>query len=369
MTSDSADHPLPGTGRSTDNNHGTLGRTKNEMWTVHALFALHNEISLWGLSFFMGSIVLIILPHGRKLFLDWHGRFHRWMGLLHIVILLVGINTVAKQSSDPLFAFLYDLFLGSSGIILTLTAAHDFPHRYVSNEASGTLAPSAIVTQGEIIEHAFYQFLNLCQALYLHVTRLASSGGEISASPYSWTTSCVLIYRWCALLLVTLPWYWRRGWYIPVHSFSQNWSKSIRRATSLERFLYRCKKVQYLFYKHIILHGLNLSMIVCYASTAADLVLQRPWRLFWLCLNTAYVMEFFLQSLVKRHVLSQSTMLCWNVYLMFISSLAAAYSVLSVLQWKWSVLSLFLNLVNRYHDVTNTMFLGTLAVLLTLWQR
>lgn len=62
----------------------------------------------------------------------------------------------------------YDIILGILGTTATLTAARDFPHRHVINRPgeSGTLSHGA--TQSEMVEHAFYQFLNLWQALYLH---------------------------------------------------------------------------------------------------------------------------------------------------------------------------------------------------------
>ena len=55
--------------------------------------------------------------------------------------------------------------LGLSGTALTLTAARDFgpAHGRVRNVASGALDEKATVTSSEMIEHAFYQLLNLAQ--------------------------------------------------------------------------------------------------------------------------------------------------------------------------------------------------------------
>jgi hypothetical protein len=123
----------------------------------------------------------------------------------------------------------------------------------------------------------------------------------------------------------------------------------------MEIMLYQIKKAQYLFYKHVVLHGINVSLCV----RPTDLVYTLPWRVFWLCLNTSYAMEFFLQSLVKRRVLSQAAMLSLNRLLMTVSSLAAFPSVATIVRWDACILSLILNLVHRHHDVMNTLFLGT----------
>ena len=56
--------------------------------------------------------------------------------------------------------------------------------------------------------------------------------------------------------------------------------------------LYRLKKYQYLTYKHCLLHGLNIGV----ALSGDALARQPAFRLYWLCINAAYVMEFFLQA-------------------------------------------------------------------------
>ena len=192
------------------------------------------------------------------------------------------------------------------------------------------------------MEHAFYQFLNLWQALYLHFFSSNQHG---------------TIVRGLGLLLVTAPWWVRRQF--PVNSFSGNWTKTPKSKRSYtETWMYRIKKSQYLFYKHVILHGLNVSIFL---RPLRDHAYTQEWRVFWLCLNTSYVMEFFLQSLVRRRALSQTVMLVLNRWLMIVSSLAAIKAVLWIVRWDLCVLSLLLNLVNRYHDVTNTLLLGTVA--------
>jgi hypothetical protein len=140
--------------------------------------------------------------------------------------------------------------------------------------------------------------------------------------------------------------------------------------------MYRTKKYQYLLYKHVLLHGLNVAValgplwqLIASSSAAAHAsgpnflsaeasssraqaqlqkgssLLAFPsagsplgggdvaaavdpssagWRAYWLCLNAAYVMEFFLQTLVKKGKLPQRVMLKANQLLMAGSSAAAA---------------------------------------------
>ena len=132
--------------------------------------------------------------------------------------------------------------------------------------------------------------------------------------------------------------------------------------------MYRIKKAQYLFYKHVILHGLNLTVCVRPTADTKNLTTTTGWRLFWLCLNASYVMEFFLQTLVRRHVVSQTAMLGFNRWLMLLSSVAAVQSVLRVVSWPLCALSLLLNLVHRHHDIVNTLGLAVAAVFVNRYQ-
>ena len=240
----------------------------------------------------------------------------------------------------------------------TLTAARDFPHKYIQNAPgqSGTLSQKAMVTQSEMIEHAFYQFLNLWQALYLHLlaTNTTTAAADTSHHP-----------RALGLVLVTMPWIMRRQCF-PVNSFSDNWTKTpVNQRSGVETWMYRFKKSQYLFYKHVILHGWNITIFLRQTQSPSPPPLSpdhaQVWRIFWLCLNTSYVMEFFLQSLVRRRVLSQTVMLAANRWLMLISSVAAVQAVLQHVRWDVCALSLTLNFLNRYHDVTNTLALAAVA--------
>jgi hypothetical protein len=165
---------------------------------------------------------------------------------------------------------------------------------------------------------------------------------------------------------------------LPVHSFGHNWKiyqkeqQQQQQATNdskkvnedVEVFLYRIKKSQYLFYKHVILHGVNISLAVTSSTTTAHITIpySTSWRVFWILLNTSYVMEFFLQTMVKRKVLSQSTMLWLQRGLMLASSLGALVVLKHVYVGICS-LSLLFNFVHRHHDVLNTMAIAFLAIL------
>ena len=278
-------------------------------------------------------------------------------------------------------SFGYDVVLGILGVGATLTAAKEFPHKHVRNETgqSGTLHQKAIVTQSEMIEHAFYQGLNLIQAIYLHTAYQCQPKDPAYGTEF----------RLLLLFLVTSPWFFRQK--LPVHSFSDNWRRVYADERDKEREvgydteirLYKIKKWQYVFYKHMVLHGINL--LVAVSPTLPTSAQQHPlpyslsWRIFWLLLNTSYVMEFFLQSLVKRRtILRQSTMLVLQRWLMACASAGAAVVLVQLSRRPpWgaeqqappflllpllSLASLTLNFTNRHHDVLNTMSIAGVAV-------
>lgn len=126
--------------------------------------------------------------------------------------------------------------------------------------------------------------------------------------------------------------------------------------TPLIRFLYRMKKWQYLLYKHCLLHGLNASVAVERCAAAAPctppLVGTTHFRLYWLCLNVAYVNEFFMQTLVKRKYMSQRWMLLLQQMLMLVST-AAAVQVLQAVRPLPAALSFALNFARRGCEVSN----------------
>lgn len=373
--------------------------------------SLCSTTALYALRLFLAAIVSVCIWNARLLFLQRRGWQHRMAGAIHLLLLVLGAwmadltndqqqylrlpSLLSKTSRRNFFA--YDLILGCLGVAATLTAASNFPHKLVSNAElsgyvqSGTLHRAAIVTQAEMIEHAFYQGLNLLQAMYLHAMcnyvsdTTSGDGGDIAN---------LVPLRLFLLWLVTAPWYFRS--LLPVHSFSHNWklhreqhheqqSSALKREATISRrpgrsnngnnhnishdneqlevILYRVKKTQYLFYKHCILHGVNLT-VVLHPAALDEIPYQSPWRTFWVLLNASYVMEFFLQTMVKRTVIDQSTMLWCQRVLMGASSLGAIVVLRYVPIWIFS-LSLLLNFVHRGHDVANTMGIALLGLALT----
>eukprot|EP00536_Pseudo-nitzschia_multiseries_P013270 jgi/Psemu1/211102/e_gw1.554.43.1 len=347
---------------------------------------------------FFSLVAIQIVPRFSLLFLSMHGWSHRVAGCIHFVWLLVGAmggvvsrlvgsnsNNNKNNNNNNDLVLAYDLLLGCSGVVTTLTAARDFPHRHVTNVPgrSGTLHRTAIVTQSEMIEHSFYQALNLAQSMYLHALHRIGNGDNGGGGDDQHRHLYCLPIRLVCLWAVTAPWLVRHRF--PVHSFSQNWSLSQSGSSRQgEVLLYRIKKAQYVFYKHVILHGLNISVALqqqqqqqqqqasydytYQAAAAAAIPYVIEWRVFWLLLNTSYVMEFFLQTLVKRHVLSQSTMMVLQKLLMTAASLSAA-SVLTTsvrLRVGVCVASFVLNVAHRHHDVVNTLCIAAGAL---LWDR
>jgi hypothetical protein len=302
------------------------------------------DISTFLYLVFGGFLICVLLQHP-LMFKKRHGRYHALMGLFHLFLLCVGCyqliwaNTVCN-------AVVFDSILGISGIILTLTAAVEFQHKNIKNVASGTLDEHATVTYTEMIEHSFYQGVNLCQVLFLHLLSLNFS-----------TTARLLLS-----VLVSSPWIVRD--LFPVNRFSDNYLQMDHNSTSLIRLLYRVKKYQYVFYKHFLLHGLNISCVL--DTKMSTMSQERYFRAYWLLLNTSYVMEFFLQTLVKKRLLSQSHMLVMQQILMLASTLAAL-NVLSYVNMYVAMASLAMNFLHRKHDLLNTACIAALCVLLQRW--
>ena len=289
-------------------------------------------------------VAAISLRHAVGLFVQFHGWSHRVAGGALLAWLVFGVCSIPAAKKQSFWVF-YDTILGLLGIAATITAARDFPHRFVQNAPgqSGTLAQNAIVTQSEMVEHCFYQGLNLFQAIYLH-----------SMAYHAWKSPYV---RLLSLWLVTLPWHSRNRF--PVHSFSSNWTQQTLHKWNVELIFYRIKKWQYIFYKHAVFHGINISVALQPSNMVTT---STSWRIFWLALNTSYVMEFFLQSLVKRRMLIQYSMLWLQRLLMIASSIAAFGAVFPHLHIGVCIASVLLNFGNRGHDVFNTMALAALAM-------
>jgi hypothetical protein len=317
-----------------------------------------------------------------RVFLASRGRGHRLAGAANLAWLALGATprlvdpprypSSGDRSSWAGTCLAYDAVLGALGVAATLTAARAFPHERVANRPgeSGTLSPTAIVTQGEMVEHAFYQGVNVWQALYLHAIAWGGRG------PFAST----FVGRMTSLWLVTFPWAWRRVLF-PVNSFSSNWThenfeatdERVRVGTTMSDVgmptingMYRVKKFQYIFYKHFVLHGLNISVAFPRAHPSTDvatlpLPLTREWRVFWLALNTSYVMEFFMQSMVKRGLFSQRFAMLMNALLMASSTLAALGAVFGRVRMEAAIVSLLLNFINRRCDILNTMLVGCIV--------
>lgn len=292
------------------------------------------------LGVFAAATFAVVACHVGPLFRPRYGRAHRVCGGLYLCWLSVGVGEcVAGFRPTAARAFFYDVALGLLGVAATLSAAADFGH-VAEAATSGTLDADKTVTRSEMVEHSFYQLLNLAQIVGLH-----SSSGAARR-------------RWTVLALQTAPWLYRGRF--PVNSFSANYDSG-RGGSSpwlLSNILYRVKKYQYVFYKHALLHGLNVSTLLAEAPLRPR---SRRFRAYWLSLNAAYTHEFFLQTLVKKNVLRQSTMLAMNGLLMAGSSAAAARVLVDHVRWPVAAASWGLNLAHRHHDVANTLGVALVA--------
>jgi hypothetical protein len=192
-----------------------------------------------------------------------------------------------------------------------------------------------------MMEHIFFQVVNLAQIVYLHAL-----GTPPAASS--------LVARLALAAAVSGVWL-ARGRF-PVHSFSANYSagRLDPRSAPPVRRMYRVKKLQYVFYKHCLLHGLNFSAAL--SAERLQLASSPRFRVYWLLLNTSYVMEFFLQTLVKKGFLSQVQLLWAQRVLMLASSLAALHPLRHV-QPLLAAASLGLNFAHRHHEVQNCLLL------------
>jgi hypothetical protein len=275
-----------------------------------------------------------------EMFTKAYGRRHRIFGGILLVWLIVGYLQLGL-SSEVIQPFVYDVALGVIATTATLTAAFDFQkaHSHVKNVASGTLEKEATVTYDEMIEHSFYQILNLLQILFIH--------SLIFIDSYPLHTRLLFAF-------IASSFWFLRSFY-PVNKFSDNYTKG-QNVFSLISVLYRTKKYQYIFYKHFLLHGLIISLAahgqsgesIHVTSTSKDL-----FRLYWLSLNTSYVMEFFLQTLVKKGYMSQSTLIFLQLLLMSVSSVVAVEILMKYCDLRLGFLSLVLNFTNRKREMTN----------------
>ena len=163
--------------------------------------------SVGTLTLFFFVLTSIVLRRFKKLFLPRFGRRHSAAGAAYLTWIALGIFDLGQRTAhNELTAcrrtqyFLYDMFLGLLGIVVTLSAAFDFKHDKVVNPkgvVSGTLADSATVSFSEMIEHSFYQGLNLSQAIYLHLLASGSADSLLArAAALYFTTSTWLLRGW-----------------------------------------------------------------------------------------------------------------------------------------------------------------------------
>ena len=304
-------------------------------------------VALAVLACFVSPVTLYVLRNFNHLFLNSRAWKHRLSGLLLFAWQLVGLLQLSNSSYilqcipyvEPKILYLaYDVVLGLLGTLTTLTAAFDFKKgharvkNYKTGGASGTLDDSATVKYSEMIEHSFYQLLNLVQVCFIHSFTFMGAEKNLTKSS-------------CLAIVATLPWVVRDRF--PINPFSANYTKG-QNPRTLVAVLYRIKKYQYIFYKHFLLHGLNVSIALSFSSIGQLL----HFRLYWWCLNVSYVMEFFLQTLVKKNYMGQTVMLTLQQVLMLASSIAA-FQVLGHVYLLPVFLSLFLNLTRRKKEMSS----------------
>jgi hypothetical protein len=308
--------------------------------SVYAEFLVH-LCPLGLLVALFAALLISTLLADLRVFTKKHGRRHAMTGILYLSLLVIGfVNIYCEIFHWEEYGAVYHCSLGLTGILLTFTAAYEFQHKNIKNVASGTLDEHATVTFDEMVEHGFYQALNLAQIIFFHTMGFR----------FNLRTRCALLMG-----IATSLWLFRD--HFPVNKFSDNYTKIDGKSTTLIRIMYRIKKYQYVFYKHFLFHGLNISV----AIYSYNITQYKIFRIYWLLLNTSYTMEFFLQTLVKKKYLKQSTMLSMQNILMTAATIAAV----QVLQYSSifaSLASLFLNFVHRKHDATNTLLVLSLLL-------
>jgi hypothetical protein len=319
--------------------------------------------------FFCLILSFYIFPNFFHLFAtSSYGRMHRVFGIIYLSILCVGMFDLIYQGDrdekslikNAHYYLLYDIILGLTGLGLTVSAASDFKaaHKTIKNPMgirSGTLHDTATVSYNEMIEHAFYQSINLAQAIFLHM---------LSKLNVWW-------HRMIALFFVTAPWLIRSAF--PIHSFSANYDNQIIGSSggwSLIMVLYRIKKYQYLLYKHFLLHGLNISLSIIQrqGDWTSFKATSLQFRMYWIGLNSSYTFEFFLQTLVKRRYMNQKVMLFMNKILIAAATLAA-YQILYETSYEClyqhiliACISLYLNFANRGNEVLNVAITSAISI-------
>ena len=329
-------------------------------------------------------LVILVSAANFDIFVHRFARAHRLSGLALLLWLIAGLADMhvglLHPARKPLGYLGFDVVLGLLGTATTMSAAYHFgtpPPAKGARAAtaaatgSGVLDAAATVRRAEMVEHAFYQLLNLAQILALHAMSWLDGAGAAGAAddgtlPLDSSADELpsqVGARASVVLLATAPWLLRRRF--PVNKFSDNYSRGSgggAGASSTVATMYRIKKGQYLLYKHALLHALNATAA---ARQGVHLVVRPCFRGYWLALNTAYVMEFYLQTLVKRRRLAQGHMLVLNGLLMLASTIFALELLSTHVCLPIALASLGLNFVRRHHEMTNMCACLVLAVVLT----
>ena len=194
----------------------------------------------------------------------------------------------------------------------------------------------------------------------------------------------------------------------PVNSFSANYTVEGRDRWALTSVLYRLKKYQcvvlmvvhscrnsqellwsvaflsrYVLYKHALFFGLNITAATLGARGITTKRYFELWVIqyhcviswhdrclivecgrYWLCLNCSYVMEFFLQTLVKRGYATQRWLMVMQHLLMSISTVTALQVLWYHVELRLAAVSIFLNFSNRGHEGINMVVLAGVGFLL-----
>ena len=330
-----------------------------------SLLALFTYTCIW-LSL-VKAVLLESEPRKKRLITASHGRPHRLLGLLLLALITLGTLVTSPLSlgtpwSDysgddgaqlNFFSWLtYDVLLHALAIATTISAVTYFgtarTQTRINNEASGPLDEHATVTREEMVEHAFFQVINAAMIAYLH------AAAYIRDEQHALRAVC--------LLAATAPWLWRNR--VPYHSFRKNY---VGKKVTLTRAMYAVKKWQFVLYKHALLHGLNVS--TCALPNVHDVVHRKDFRIYWIVLNASYVLEFFMQSLVRARALPQSFMVALNIALMVAASICATPLVLSNVCVAAACTSLFLNfssackrwLPTEVHRIVVVLFVACIA--------
>ena len=287
-------------------------------------------------------LLLVVSARSARAFTGKFGRRHRVCGIAHLGVLCVRARDVVvadARGRGGVESVLLDLALFVSGLALTLTAHADFAkeHARRSLAKASAPAPPAPENDGDGTGDARTRVLSLGEWISdrvrarrsTRVVPVASGGDAVHLRGLAAAVDLVETFG------------------VSVNSFSRNYKSGM---PDIESVLYRVKKWQYVLYKTVLLHGLNVSLAVRPVNLPETL----EWRMYWTLLSVcAYVLEFFLQTLVKRKYIKQGTMLLMNQALMVISTVAVLPILRSAVLPTAALVALTLNFFNRKREMVN----------------